>query len=178
MVLRFCPCCCGPLTEAVLAERTRQTCADPECGYVFWNNPTPVVAAVVEHEGCVVLARNVSWPQGMFGLITGFLEPHEDPANGVLREVEEELSLAGTLGKLIGAYPFKQMNQVILAYHVVAEGRIALNEELAEYKRLRPEDVRYWPVATGWAVKDWLEARGYQPEAVELPKNLRHQSPE
>lgn len=178
MTFHFCPRCGGPLTDTVLGEHWRQTCADPACGHVFWNNPTPVVGAVVEHEGCVILARNVSWPEGMFGLITGFLEPHEDPATGVLREVAEELSLTGALGELIGAYPFKQMNQVILAYHVIANGEIRLNEELAAYKRIPPADLYYWPVATGWAVKDWLENRGYAPEPVELPEKLRAQLPE
>lgn len=173
MTLHYCPSCGGPLTSAVFSERTRRICADAACGYVFWNNPTPVVAAVVEHGGCVVLARNVSWPDGMFGLITGFLEPEEDPASGVVREVAEELNLTGEVRELIGAYPFQQMNQIILAYHVVAEGDIRLNEELAESKRLPPEDVRYWPVSTGWAVKHWLEARGYRPERIELPAAVR-----
>lgn len=178
MSLQFCPSCGGPLTRTLIDERDRDACADPACGYVFWNNPTPVVGAVVEHGDCIVLARNASWPAGMFGLITGFLEPHEDPAIGVLREVQEELALDGTLGELIGAYPFKKMNQVILAYHVIAHGPIELNEELAEYKRIPLAELRYWPVATGWAVKDWLQARGYAPEPVEIPEAVRAQLPE
>lgn len=173
MSLRYCPRCGGPLTEANLSGHQRQCCADPECGHVFWNNPVPVLGAVVEHEGKLVLARNVAWPEGMFGLVTGFLEPGEDPAEGAVREVKEELDLDGEARELIGVYPFPQMNQVILAYHVAATGRIRLNEELAEHKSLPPEEVRYWPMSTGLAVRDWLVARGYQPERIELPASVR-----
>lgn len=170
---RYCPHCAAALEAVELSGHRRLRCVDPGCGYVFWDNPVPVVAAIVEHEGAVLLARNVAWPNGMFALITGFLEPNEHPEDGVLREVKEELDLDGELRGFVGTYPFPRMNQLVLAYHVAASGPITLNEELAEYKRLPPEQVRYWPASTGWAVKDWLESRGYEPREVELPPRVR-----
>lgn len=176
VTLRYCPRCAAALCEGDLAGRNRLYCPDSACGHVFWNNPVPVVAAVVEHDGQVILARNVAWPAGMFGLITGFLEADESPEQGVVREVAEELDLAGVVREMIGVYPFPQKNQIILAYHVQASGGpITLNEELAEYRRLAPQQVWYWPSSTGWALKEWLEARGYQPERVELPSSFRIQ---
>lgn len=176
--LRFCPRCGGPLKDMVIDQYPRKLCANSQCGHILWGNPTPVVAAIVEHEERVILARNASWPQGMFGLITGFLEAREDPAAGVLREVQEELNLVGEVRELVGAYPFRRMNQVIIAYHVVAEGKVRLNEELLEYKQLRPESMRYWPVATGWALKHWLEARGHSPEPFQIPAEMREPEPD
>lgn len=174
MKLSYCPVCGGRLAESELSGRVRQHCADAECGYVFWDNPVPVVAAIVEHRGKLVLARNVKWPQKMFGLVTGFLESGESPEEGVLREVKEELDLDGEAAQLVGLYPFPRMNQLLLAFHVrAAPGEIRLNEELAEYRELDPGEVRYWPGGTGLAVKDFLEARGYQPDEVELPPQLR-----
>lgn len=127
----------------------------------------PVVAAVVEHRGCVVLARNKLWPPKLFGLITGFLEREDpDPRQGVLREVEEELGLRGEVVGFIGHYPFPQKNQLIIAFHVVADGDIHLGEELAEYRRIAPEKLRPWSGATGAAVRDWLIGRGLQPAAA------------
>ena len=41
-----------------------------------------------------------------------------------------------------------------------------LNEELAEYRRVPPAQARYWPAATGLALRDWLLRSGYQPEAM------------
>lgn len=170
---RYCPHCAGPLEIAELSGHRRLRCADTGCGYVFWDNPVPVVAAVVEHDGALILARNAAWPPKMFGLVTGFLEPNEHPEDGVLREVKEELDLDGEVRGFVGTYPFRRMNQLVLTYHVAAGGPITLNEELAEYRRLPPEQVRYWPASTGWALKDWLEARGYEPKEVDLPPQVR-----
>src|SRR5262245_5236726 len=85
------------------------------CGYVFYGNPTPVVAAIVERDGAVVLVRNKGWPESWFGLVTGFLERGETPEQGVLREVKEELGLAGDVGELVGVYAFIERNQIIIA---------------------------------------------------------------
>ncbi|MFX7506960.1 hypothetical protein ABTJ37_21845, partial [Acinetobacter baumannii] len=38
---------------------------------------------------------------------------------------------------------------------------IALSEELADYRLVAPEKMRIWNAGTGFAVADWLAARGY-----------------
>ncbi|MDD3761909.1 MAG: NUDIX domain-containing protein [Nevskiales bacterium] len=167
---RYCPQCTEALVEREHGGMLRQACPDAGCGYVYWDNPTPVVAAVVEHEGEIILARNALWPQRFFALVTGFLERNEDPAEAVLREVEEELGLQGSDPGFIGHYRFERMNQLIIAYHVVAHGRIELGEELSEYIRVPFDKVRYWPAATGLALRDWLRSRGYDPQQIELPR--------
>ena len=153
----YCPQCATPLTERTDGGRPRPAC--PACGYVFYDNPAPVVAALVEHEGDVILARNKGWPNSWFGLVTGFLERGETAEAGLLREVEEELGLHAEIVSFIGVYSFFEMNQVILAYHVRAEGEITLGDELAAYKRIPPEKLRPWPLGTGHAVRDWLARR-------------------
>jgi NADH pyrophosphatase NudC (nudix superfamily) len=134
-------------------------CPDAACGYVHWDNPVPIVAALVELDGRIVLARNVAWPEKSFGLVTGFLERDEAPESAVAREVAEELGLATISADLIGLYPFPRMNQLIIAYHVVASGDIVLNEELAEIRMVAPDRVKPWDFGTGLAVRDWLAAR-------------------
>lgn len=159
---RYCPVCATALIHRTIETIDRLCC--PACGYTFWDNPTPVVAALVEYDGHLVFARNAAWPEGMFGLITGFLEPREDPAVGVLREVAEELSLTGEITEFIGAYGFARNNQVLLCYHVRGHGDIRLNEELAEYRLVAKHKARYRPAGTGLAVRDWLRAQGYEPQ--------------
>ena len=161
---KFCPRCAQPLETTHLDGVERQRCPDKACGFVHWNNPVPVVAAVIEHEGRVLLARNTLWPAKFFGLVTGFLEKNETPDVGVLREVKEEVGLDGKIEGFVGHYGFHQMNQLIIAFHVTASGPITLNDELAEYKLLPPEQVRPWPSGTGHAMRDWLIARGHRPE--------------
>ena len=168
----YCPSCATPLQPLSVAEdagpKTRLRCA--ACGWTHWNNPTPVLAAVIEladREGQLLLARNAAWPGRMFGLITGFMEAGESPQDGIRREIAEETALTVDALKLIGAYDFQRMNQVIVAYHAVARGEIVLSPELAEYRLFKPEDARCWRAGTGYALADWLVARGHTPRWFE-----------
>ena len=165
---RYCPRCATPLAAIAAEEdggtRTRLRC--PACGFTRWNNPTPVLAAVVEctdREGRLLLARNAAWSGRLFGLITGFMEAGETPLEGIAREVAEETSLAVDTLQLIGVYDFQRMNQVIIAYHAQARGEIRLSPELAEYRLFAPHEVRCWRAGTGHALADWLRGRGIEP---------------
>lgn len=162
--LKFCPQCAAPLAPADYGGMQRLGCAAPACGFVHWDNPVPVVAAIVEHQGQVILARNKAWPPGTFALITGFLEKNDpNPESGVLREVEEELGLKGRVAGFVGHYPFERMNQLIIAFHVVAEGTVTLGDELADYKHVAYAELQPWPAGTGYALRDWLVRRGITP---------------
>ena len=157
--LRFCPRCAAPLVTKAHHGRERALCEAPGCGFVHWGNPTPVVAAIVEHEGAVLLARGKGWPEKLFGLVTGFLEAGESPEAGVLREVKEELGLDGEVVGLVGVYPFELRNELIVAFHVRATGTVQLGDELEAIKRVPPEKLRAWPFGTGLAVQAWLDRR-------------------
>ena len=171
---KFCADCATPLAHIEVAEdggpKSRLRC--PACGWTHWNNPTPVLAAVIEladRDGRVLLARNAAWPGRMFALITGFMEAGETPQEGITREIGEETSLTVDALELIGVHDFQRMNQLIVAYHAVARGDIVLSPELAEYKLFAPADARCWRAGTGYAVADWLTARGITPQWVDLP---------
>lgn len=168
MTFRFCPRCAAPLTRTAVEEEKRSVCS-AGCGFAHYDNPVPVVAAIVEHEGLIVLARNRGWPETWYALIAGFLERGETPDRAVLREVREELGLEATVATLIGVYAFPRMNQVIIAYHVVGSGTIVLNEELVDYRRIEPAKCRTWAQGTGLALRDWLRSQGFEPEVMELP---------
>lgn len=156
---RFCPQCGSGLVARDIGGVSRPACPAESCGFVVWDNPVPVIAAIVEYAGCIVLARNVAWPEKMFGLVTGYLERDEAPAVAVAREVGEELGLRASAVDLVGLYPFARKNQLIIAYHVIADGCIVLNEELAEYRLIDPDKLKAWDFGTGPAVRDWLAAR-------------------
>ncbi len=171
---RFCPQCATPLAMLTAEEdggpKARLRCG--QCGFTHWNNPTPVLAAVIEladRDGQLLLARNAAWSGKFFGLITGFMEAGETPEAGIAREVDEETSLQVDALKLIGVYDFQRMNQVIIAYHALARGSIRLSPELVEYRLFSPDAVRCWPAGTGYALADWLKSRGYDPQFIDLP---------
>jgi NAD+ diphosphatase len=163
---KFCPHCATPLAWITKLEDSGETerLRCPACDYTHWNNPTPVLAAVIEYGGQILLARNAAWPGKMYALITGFMEAGESPQEGIRREIKEETSLDTTALNLIGVYEFKRMNQVIIAYHAQAEGEVRLSPELVDYKLYAPEDVRCWSAGTGQALADWLRSRGHTPQ--------------
>ena len=171
---RFCPNCATPLQWVTQAEdggdKSRLRCL--ACQWTHWNNPTPVLAAVIEctdRDGQLLLACNAAWPGRFFGLITGFMEAGETPEDGIRREVAEETSLQVSALSLIGVYDFQRMNQLIVAYHAQAQGDIRLSPELSEYKLFSPQTVRCWRAGTGYALADWLRSRGHEPQFIELP---------
>ncbi len=162
---RFCPHCATALAPIVQMEdggpKERLRC--PACGWTHWNNPTPVLAAIVEVQGRVLLARNALWPPKMFALITGFMEAGESPEQGIAREVKEETNLDAQSVALVGVYEFLRMNQVIIAYHVQAEGTVRLSPELADHRFYELDQLKCWPAGTGYALADWLRSRGHEP---------------
>jgi NAD+ diphosphatase len=172
-VFKFCPVCASELALITLAEdggdKERLRC--PSCGFTHWNNPTPVLAAVIEcvdRDGQVLLARNAAWSGRFFGLITGFMEAGESPEEGIRREIAEETALEVDSLNLLGVWDFQRMNQIIIAYHAAAHGEIRLSPELVEYQLMAPEKLRCWPQGTGQALATWLRSRGIEPQWLDL----------
>ena len=69
---------------------------------------------------------------------------------------------------MVGVYSFFQMNQVIIAYHVMLdEGDIRLDStELVDYKKIPINELQPWPSGTGKAVQDWLKTKGINKEPM------------
>ena len=171
---RFCPQCATPLQllseEEDGGPKARLRC--PACGWTHWNNPTPVLAAIIElpeQGGQVLLARNAAWTGRMFGLITGFMEAARRRRRASrARSTRRRRSTCDALD-LVGVYEFQRMNQVIIAYHALARGEIVLSPELVEYRLIPPAQIKCWPAGTGYAVADWLRSRGIEPQWMEWP---------
>ena len=163
---RFCPQCATPLAMRSeledSGEKVRLRC--PACDFTHWNNPTPVLAAIVEYHGQVLLARNAAWEARMYALITGFMEADETPEDGIAREIKEETNLDTHALKLVGVYDFQRMNQVIIAYHAVCTGDVRLSPELVDYRLYDLDQLKCWPAGTGYALADWLRTRGHEPQ--------------
>jgi len=159
--MKYCPECASTLELRRIDGVERKVCVSPECGFVHWDNPVPVVAALIEYQSKIVLARNSQWPDGMFSLVTGYLERNETPEDAVVREVKEELGLDGTVQEFIGCYSFIEKNQIILAHWLVATGELTTGNEITEVKLLSREELKLWQFGrlalTSTIVKQWLE---------------------
>ena len=140
--MKYCPQCARPLERRKIDasdasdEVERVACSAAGCTFVHWDNPIPVVAALVQTAAGFVLARNAKWPPGLFSIIAGFLEREESPEGAIAREAKEELGLETRALTFIGHYPFFEQNQLMLAFLVRADGVPVPNAELAEVKVL------------------------------------------
>jgi NAD+ diphosphatase len=162
--MKYCPTCASELVRKVIDGVERRGCG--ACAFVHWNNPIPVVAALVECAQGFVLARNAKWPAGTFSMITGFLEQGESPEQALARETKEELGLDVSALTFVGHYSFFAANQLLLAFLVRAAGTPAPGEEIAEIKLLSREQLAGFDFGrlelTARIVHDGLR-KGFQP---------------
>jgi len=83
---RFCARCGSPSDMAQAGWM--RTC--PACAAQHFPRTDPVVIMLVTHGNSVLLGRSPGWPEGMFSLLAGFVEPGETVEAAVRREVLEE----------------------------------------------------------------------------------------
>lgn len=160
----FCPNCKYKLVSTELGY---QACSSETCSFVFYNNPTPVVGAIVEYgQNKLLLGHNKAWPPKWYGLITGFLEKNEHPNDCIIREIKEEIGLEGEVVSFVGHYMFHKMNQLIIIFHVKCTGNLLLDEEIDDVKIIPFDKVRTWPTGTGEGLRDFLISKGYNPEEM------------
>lgn len=158
--MKFCPDCGSKTSLKTTDNAQRYICQNDGCNYIHWNNPIPVVAALVKHDDNYLIARNTQWPKGIFSLITGYLEAGEEIEKAILREVKEELNLEGRIVNYLGHHMFSEKNQIILAFEVEASGKLKTNHELAETKYLSKSELgeyNFQPLyITEKVIQQWL----------------------
>ncbi len=100
----FCACC-GARTEPALGGWQR-TC--PACAAHHFPRTDPVVIMLVTRGNSLLLGRSPGWPDGMYSLLAGFVEPGETIEAAVRREVSEEVGVRlGRVGYLASQpWPF------------------------------------------------------------------------
>ena len=86
---KFCSSC-GTLSHAVDAG-WRRLC--PACGTSHFPRTDPVVIMLIVADDEVLVGRSPGWPDGMYSLLAGFVEPGETMEAAVRREVFEEAGI-------------------------------------------------------------------------------------
>ena len=86
--MKYCPLCATELAEIRIEGQKRLGCPVDGCEYVFWNNPTPVVAALVEGRTSlgeelaefkeIVPEKLRPWPLGTGLAVRDWLKRRED----------------------------------------------------------------------------------------------------
>jgi len=83
---RFCANCGAP--SVVENAGWQRKC--PQCGTQHFPRTDPVVIMAIVRDDKLLLGRGPSWPERMYSLLAGFVEPGETIENAVRREVFEE----------------------------------------------------------------------------------------
>ncbi len=80
----------------------------PSCGAVHFPRTDPVVIMLITRGNRVLMGRSHGWPEGMYSLLAGFVEPGETIEAAVRREVDEETGVqVGEVGYLASQpWPF------------------------------------------------------------------------
>jgi NAD+ diphosphatase len=86
---RFCARC-GAESRQAMAGWQRDCDA---CGGHHFPRTDPVVIMLITHGNNVLMGRSPGWPEGMYSLLAGFVEPGETIEAAVRREVFEEAGI-------------------------------------------------------------------------------------
>lgn len=101
---RFCANCGAPSQVAMAGWQ--RLC--PACGSHHFPRTDPVVIMLITHGEDLLLGRSPGWPDRMYSLLAGFMEPGETIEFAVRREVAEETGIGvGAVGYLASQpWPF------------------------------------------------------------------------
>lgn len=126
----FCAAC-GTKSELVNGGWQRSC---PACAAQHFPRTDPVVIMLVTHGNSVLLGRSPGWPEGMFSLLAGFVEPGETMEAAVRREVLEETGVAcGAVSYLASQpWPFPASLMIGARTEAISTGIVVDPEELEQ----------------------------------------------
>ncbi len=159
---KYCPNCKTELKRKLRDNVFRLCC--PNCGFIFWNNPTPVASVVIHKDGEVLMLKRAKEPfRGYWVLPGGYINVEETAEEAVIREAKEEVNVEITLEKLIGAYRIDDDPRGInidIIYSAQGKGSVALSPEDSEFNYYKlsslPELIAY---KHREAIEDWSKIK-------------------
>ncbi len=107
----------GPTKRTVPEGDNRERLVCPDCGYIRYDNPKIIVAAVCLWEDRVLLCRRAIEPRlGLWTVPAGFMEVEESTAEGAAREAWEEARARIEIDGLLGIYEIPRISQVYIVH--------------------------------------------------------------
>lgn len=165
---KFCPRCSTTLVERKLDGHVRMVCPNPECGFIFYQNPTPAAGAIIVENGKVLLVKRAHEPrQNWWCLPAGFMEWGEHPSQTAVREVREETGVTIELNGLFEIYSGSddpRTNAVLVLYLAqIVGGTLAASDDALEVAWFPleelPEDIAF--ASHRQALKDYRDRFGH-----------------
>jgi 8-oxo-dGTP diphosphatase len=122
---KYCPVCRRKLGTKRVEGRDKLSC--PKDHFIFYDNPLPVVAAlIVAGNGLVLVKRGVDPFVGRWCMPRGYIDTDEKPKQAIAREVREETGLYIWLKRILcSTNPSPEnfpLNQISLMYLATIRG--------------------------------------------------------
>jgi len=136
----FCAACGAPTVPA--RAGWQRDC--PACGAAHFPRTDPVVIMLVTRGNSVLLGRSPGWPEGMYSLLAGFMEPGETIEAAVRREVLEETGIGTGRVRYVASQPWPFPSSLMIGCTAEAAGPAEIRRDPAELEDalwLRREDL-------------------------------------
>lgn len=171
---RFCSNCGQP----TVSETSGWVRKCPHCNTQHFPRTDPVVIMVITRNDHLLLGRGPSWPQGMYSLLAGFVEPGETIESAVRREVLEESQIQVGRVRYLASQPWPFPMSLMFGCHGEAmSADITIDPvELGDARWVSRADVQAILAGThgeisppragaiaGSLIQDWAEGRLFDP---------------
>lgn len=140
---RFCGQCGQPTTE--LPKERAKVCNG--CGLTNYPRLSPSIIVSVIRDKSILLGRSPRFPNGMYSVLAGFVEPGETLEECVQREIREEVGIEVKNIRYFGSqnWPFPHSMMIgFTADYSAGEIRVD-NEEIVEAKWFKADEVPKLP---------------------------------
>jgi NAD+ diphosphatase len=111
---RFCGDC-GSATMSTHGGHLR-VCTNEACGRHHFPRTDPAIIVRVVHGDRCLLGRQPTWPEGLYSIIAGFVEPGENLEAAVAREVCEETGIRVTRVRYHSSQPWPFPSSLMLGF--------------------------------------------------------------
>ncbi|MBK5255208.1 MAG: NUDIX hydrolase [Vicinamibacteria bacterium] len=158
---KFCPRCGTAFHKRRLKEFEPERLICPQCSFIFYLNPKVAAGTVVEYEGGIVLLRREVEPRAGFWVHPGgFVDRGETLEAAARREAREEVGLDVEIGRLLGAYSFRESEVVVVTFAArTLAGVPIVGDESLEVRIFAPHELPWSDLAfpsTELALREYL----------------------
>ncbi len=135
---------CGSKMSSSLKEYAKKC---PSCYYIDYPRISPSIIVAVRKENKILLAHNAKFPNDLYSVIAGFVNPGEDLEDAVKREVKEEVGIDIKNIKYVASQPWPFPNSLMIGFMADYEkGEIVPDgQEITSAKWFEIEEIPWIP---------------------------------